>query len=99
MGDYSPLKSMLYRRKLRGYSKFSVLAKIVLEVMPKSHLDWKALNCAFSRNSAGLLNLFFQFVAGMKGHHSPCIDGNRFARAWVASGARRFCANLKVAKP
>ena len=45
-----------------------------------------------------LLNLVFEFVAGMKRHDPAGLDRDSFASPGIASGAGRLGANLKISK-
>ncbi len=45
-----------------------------------------------------VLNLFFEFVAGVKSYNTARLDWNGFTGSRIAAGARRLGANLEIAK-
>lgn len=45
-----------------------------------------------------ILNLFLEFMTGMKSNDSTGLDGNRLTGTWITPRARSLGSNLKVAK-
>ena len=45
-----------------------------------------------------VLDLLFQFVAGVECHDPAGFDGDGLTGAGIASGSRRFGADLEIAK-
>jgi hypothetical protein len=46
----------------------------------------------------GALDVFFELMAGVKGHDATGFNGYGFTCAWIATRASSFGTNLEVAK-